>query len=171
MESYLHLISIANALVAWGVVYLMLRPALNRMDRDKHLMALIAPHLFRYVGLIALIPSLFDMRSLGFDDQFHAIIGYGDWISGLLALVAIGLLAAKSRLAIAFVWLFNIVGLADFANAGLRIAPAIKDPAIIGDLGWIVFTVFLPMLIVSHLAIFTALVQGSRRTQPAHAPA
>jgi hypothetical protein len=159
MEPYVHLVSIANALVAWGVVYLLLRPSLQRAGKKAHLMALIAPHLFRYLGLIALVPTLFDMRSLGFDGQFHAIIGYGDWISGLLALVALGLLAANSRVAIPFIWLFNIVGLADFANAGLRIAPAITDPAIIGDLGWIVFTVFLPMLIVSHLAIFAALLR------------
>jgi hypothetical protein len=159
MEPYVHLVSIANALVAWSVVYLLLRGSLRRAGKKAHLMALIAPHLFRYLGLIALVPALFDMRSLGFDDQFHAVIGYGDWISGILALVALGLLAANSRLAIPSVWLFNIVGLADFANAGLRIAPAITDPAIIGDLGWIVFTVFLPMLIVSHLAIFAALLR------------
>jgi hypothetical protein len=58
-------------------------------------------------------------------------------------------------------WVFNIVGLADFANAGLRIAPAIKDPAIIGDLGWVVFTVFLPMLIVSHVAGLVVLARRS----------
>jgi hypothetical protein len=152
MENHVHLVSIANALVAWTVVYLLLRPALERAGERGHLLALTAPHLFRYVGLIALVPSLFDMRALGFSDSFHAVIGYGDWISGLLALVAILLLMANSRFAIPALWVFNIVGLLDFANAGLRIAPAIQDPAIIGDLGWVVFTVFLPMLIVSHAA-------------------
>jgi hypothetical protein len=162
MYSYLHLISMTNALAAWGMVYWLIRPRLMAWGRDGHLKALIAPHLFRYLGLIALIPVLFDMRSLGFGDGYHAIVGYGDFASGLLALLSLVLLQRRSAFATPVIWLFNIVGLADFMHAGLQLAPAITDPAIIGPLGWPVFTVYLPMLIVSHLAIFDVLLRDSQ---------
>lgn len=171
LRGQLHVVSVANALIAWTVVYLMLRPALSVAGRRVHLMVLVAPHMFRYLGLVALAPHLFDMRGLGFSDAYHALIGYGDWLSGLLSLVALALLAVRSRLAIPAVLLFNIVGLADFANAGLRLAPAVTDPALIGDLGWILFTVYLPMLLVSHVAVFVVLLtpQDNKRNG-AHGP-
>jgi hypothetical protein len=161
MYAYLHLISMANAILAWGMVYWLIRPRLIAAGRDTHLKALIAPHLFRYLGLIALIPALFDMRSLGFGETYHAIVGYGDFGSGLLALLSLYLLQRRSALAIPVIWIFNIVGLADFMHAGLQLAPAITDPAIIGPLGWPVFTIYLPMLIVAHLAIFDVLLRQS----------
>jgi hypothetical protein len=154
----LHNISIVNALIAWGLVYFLARPSLNRAGHDTHLIVLISLHLFRYLGLIALIPSLFDVRALGFNDAYHAQIAYGDWISGLLAIAAILSIQLKSRWAIPITWFFNIVGIVDFLNAGLQLAPKITDPAIIGDLGWVVFTVYLPMLVVSHFAIFYLLL-------------
>jgi hypothetical protein len=154
----LHNISIANALIAWGLVYFVVRPSLNRTGRDTHLVVLISLHLFRYLGLIALIPSLFDVRALGFSNAYHTQIAYGDWLSGLLAIAAILSIKARSRWAMPITWFFNIVGIVDFLNEGLQLAPKITDPSIIGDLGWVVFTVYLPMLVVSHLAIFYLLL-------------
>jgi hypothetical protein len=165
MYQYLHIISMANALFAWAMVYWLIRQRLLAAGHETHLKALLAPHLFRYLGLIALIPALFDMRSLGFGETYHAIVGYGDFVSGLLALLSLCLLQRKSAAAIPVIWFFNVFGLADFLHAGLQLAPAIKDPAIIGPLGWPVFTIYLPMLIVSHLAIFSVLVRGDARTR------
>lgn len=159
---HVHNISTANALLVWAAIYFVLRPSLNRAGKQAHLAALIAPHLFRYLGLITLLPHLFDVRALGFDDAYHAQIGFGDWTSGLLALLALALLGARSVLAIPAIWLFNIIGLADFLNAGLRLAPMISNPAVIGDLGWILLTFYLPMLVVSHIAIFVALLSPGR---------
>jgi hypothetical protein len=164
----LHNISIVNALIAWGLIYSLIRPFLNRSGQETHLVALISLHLFRYLGLIALIPSLFDVRALGFSDAYHTQIAYGDWISGLLAIVTILLIKARSRWAVPVTWLFNIFGIVDFLNAGLQLAPKITDPAIIGDLGWVVFTVYLPMLVVSHFAIFYLLLTQSFSPKVTH---
>jgi hypothetical protein len=87
-------------------------------------------------------------------------------VSGILALIALALLMAKSRLAIPAIWVFNIVGLADFMNAGLRLAPMIDDPAMIGDLGWLLFTFYLPMLVISHIAIFFVLMSKGPVFEP-----
>lgn len=159
MTSYLHIISTANALIAWSAVYIvLLRPRLAR-DREAHLKVLVAPHLFRYLGLIALYPALFPVRGLGFSEAYLAQIAWGDFATGVLALVALLALHVRSTLAIPLVWLFNVVGLADFANAGLSMTlPLAADPAAVGPLGWVLLTFYLPMLMVSHIAIFGALL-------------
>jgi hypothetical protein len=163
MTSHLHNISIVNALVAWTAVYWLLRPRLARAPFDTRLATSLAPHLFRYLGLIAFVPTLFDMRALGFSDAYQSIVAWGDFASGLLALFAIGLVHTRHPLAIPTVWVFNVVGMLDFCYAGLQLAPRITDSTIIGPLAWPVFTLYLPMLVVSHVAIFV-LLWGGRRT-------
>lgn len=162
MTAYLHILSTANALLAWTALYLIfVRPAYAG-DRDGLLKALIAPHLFRYLGLIALYPALFPVRGLGFTEGYLAQIAWGDFATGILALVALIALHIRSSLAIPLVWIFNVVGLADFANAGLSMALKLSaDPSAVGPLGWALLTFYLPMLMVSHIAIFGVLLSRS----------
>lgn len=163
MSSYFHIISMTNALIAWTAVYLIfMRPRLAT-DRDAHLKALIAPHLFRYLGLVALMDPLFPVRSLGFGETYLAIVAWGDYVTGLLALAAIVAVHAKARFAIPLVWTFNVVGFLDFANAGIQMTwPLTANPTAVGPLGWVILTVYLPMLIVSHVAIFRILIAEHR---------
>lgn len=161
--SNLHVVSAALAIVSWTTIYFVfIRPAVAH-DRDLHLKVLIAPHLFQYLGLIAFFPALFPVQGLGFSPSYLAQIGLGDAISGVLALVALIALAARLPGAILLVWIFNIVGIADFANAGLSMMGKLSaDPASVGPLGWVLLTFYLPMLTVSHLAIFGVLLSGPR---------
>jgi hypothetical protein len=101
-----------------------------RNDRDGLLKVLTALHLFRYLGLIALYPALFPVREPGFTEAHLAQITWGDTITGWLALPALIALHLKARLAIPLVWIFNILGFLDFANAGVSMAlPLMQDPA------------------------------------------
>jgi hypothetical protein len=158
MNSYLHLLSLTNALVSWTAIYLIfIRP---HATGERLLKLLIAPHLFRYLGLIALMNPLFPVRVLGFSDGYLALVAWGDFTAGVLALAALVALHRKASFAMPLVWLFNIVGLADFANAGLQMAwPLTADPTAVGPLGWIVLTIYFPMLIISHLAMFELLIR------------
>lgn len=155
--SNLHVLSAALALITWTTIYLVfVRPAVVH-DRDLHLKVLIAPHLFRYLGLITFFPALFRVQGLGFSPDYLAQIGLGDAISGILALSALIALASRAPGSILLVWIFNIVGLADFANAGLSMMGRLSgDPSAVGPIGWVLLTFYLPMLAVSHLAIFAA---------------
>jgi hypothetical protein len=63
----------------------------------------------------------------------------------------------KSRLRIGFAWIFNVVGSLDYLNAAARVTPSIHDANILGPFGWILLTVLLPVWLVSHVAIFSAL--------------
>jgi hypothetical protein len=154
MTAYLHLFSTANALTAWTVLYLIfLRPAFAA-DPRRLVMLLIAPHLFRYLGLVAFYPELFPVGRLGFQPDYLAQVAIGDTVAGLLGLLALLALALRWRGAFALVVLFSAVGLLDFANAGLSMALELSaDPAALGPLGWVLMTLYLPMLTVSHLAI------------------
>jgi hypothetical protein len=165
MTAYLHIVSTANALVAWTAIYLIFLKPAYAGDRDGLLKALTALHLFRYLGLIALYPALFPVRELGFTESYLAQIAWGDTVTGWLALPTLIALHLKSRLAIPLVWLFNILGFLDFANAGVSMAlPLMQDPAAVGPLGWVLLTFYLPLLMVAHIAAFHLLL--TRKTMP-----
>jgi hypothetical protein len=161
--SNFHVVSAVLAIVSWTTLYFVfVRPAVAH-DRDLHLKVLIAPHLFRYLGLVTFFPALFPVQGLGFSPEYLAQIGLGDAISGVLALIALIALAVRLPGAILLVWIFNIAGMADFANAGLSMMGKLSAaPSAVGPLGWVLLTFYLPMLTVSHLAIFGVLLSGSR---------
>lgn len=158
MYEYLHLIANTMGILSWGLVYIMLKPGLEQRGFAVHAQALLAPQMFRFFGLIALIPAFFDMRSLGFGDTFHAIVAWGDFGSGVLAMLAIVALRGGWSSARGLVWLFNIVGTIDLLYAAGQLAPSIHDPALVGPLGWLIFAIYLPMLVVSHVALFRLLL-------------
>ncbi|HAH09349.1 MAG TPA: hypothetical protein DCL48_04525 [Alphaproteobacteria bacterium] len=167
--SNLHVVSAALAIISWTTIYFVfVRPAVAH-DRDLHLKVLIAPHLFRYLGLITFFPVLFPVQSLGFSPEYLAQIGLGDAISGVLALIALIALAVRMPGAVLLVWIFNIVGMADFANAGLSMMGKLSaDPSSVGPLGWVLLTLYLPMLTVSHFVIFWVLLsRDSASAKPA----
>ena len=144
------------------MLYWSLRPGLVAKGRDAHLKALLPVHFFRYFGLTAMLPGVFDLAPAGFTQDYLFQIMAGDVLVAVLALVAFALMLARSRARIAFLWLFNIVGTLDYLNAAARVTPSIHDANILGPFGWIVITVFLPAWLVSHLAIFAALLARSR---------
>jgi hypothetical protein len=168
MTGYLHILSINTALVAWATVYFLFIRAQLASDRNGLLKVLIAPHLFRYLGLVALLPSLFPVRTLGgFSESFMAVVAWGDYVTGLLALVALIAIACNSATATTWVWVFNVVGVLDFANAaGQMTLPLIKDPTAVGPLGWLILTIYLPMLVVSHTVVFAVLLRRQASSSP-----
>jgi uncharacterized membrane protein len=158
-----HIVGYLFGLAAFASVYLSLRPFLVSKGRDVHLKALIPIHFFRYFGLTALLPGVFDLAPAGFSEGYLTQIMLGDVLAAILALVSFFLLQIRARVAIAAVWIFNLFGTLDYLNAAARVTPSIHDANILGPFGWIVLTVFLPAWLVSHIAIFFALRQPSNQ--------
>lgn len=154
-----HIIGYLLGLAAFTAIYLSLRPSLNAKDRDVHLKALIPIHFFRYFGLTALLPGVFDLAPAGFSEGYLTQIMIGDVVAAILALVSFVLLQMRATYALAAVWIFNVFGTLDYLNAAARVTPSIHDANILGPFGWIVMTVFLPAWLVSHVAIFVVLLQ------------
>jgi hypothetical protein len=139
------------ALIAkWYVV-----PRLACQPLRLELMALIFPHAFRHVGLAFLVPGLV---SESLPDSFAITTAYGDFISGLLAILSLVALRQKWVLAIPLVWIFNLVGSVDLLNA-LRQAEAV--PHLLTT--WYIPTFWVPLLLVSHALMFTRLLRRKQQ--------
>jgi hypothetical protein len=153
-------ISVLMSFVGFGIVSkLYIWPRLSIMSRERALIALVVPHMFRFVGLSFLISGVV---SPSLSPAFAAPAAYGDLVAAVLAIVATWALSARAFFAIPAVWVFNVWGAADLLYAfyqgqiGVRIGP--------GSLGAAYFipTVVVPPLLVTHGLIFWLLL----RTRP-----
>ena len=160
--STFHLVGYTFALAGFALIYLSVRPRLLAQGRDVHLKALIPIHFFRYFGLTALLPGVFNLAPLNFSQSYLFQIMAGDVLVAALALIAFALFLTRHSARIAFAWVFNIVGTLDYLNAAAQVTPAITDANILGPFGWIIVTVMLPAWLVSHVAIFFALLQSDK---------
>ncbi len=124
---------------------------LNKLARREALFWLIAPHAFRHIGLVFLVPGIVDPQ---LPAQFAIPAAYGDLAAGLLAITALIALRSGWSIALPIVWLFNIVGTVDLVNALSR-AEAI--PYL--NAGWFIPTFFVPLLLVTHFLIFARLLR------------
>lgn len=161
-SAYFHLVGYTFGMAAFTMIYWSVRKSLIDIGRDTHLKALLSIHLFRYFGLTAMLPGVFNLAPAGFTGEYLFQIMAGDVLVAALALISFALLQAGSRFAIAFLWFFNIVGSLDYLNAAARVTPSIHDANILGPFGWIILTVFLPAWLVSHVAIFVVLMSRQR---------
>lgn len=158
-KEYFHIVGYTFGLAGFSLIYWSLRRKLVDNGRDAHLKALVAVHFFRYFGLTALLPGVFDLAPAGFSEGYLRQIMFGDVLVAVLALVSFALLQLRSPSGARFVLVFNIVGMLDYLNAAARVTPAIHDANVLGPFGWIVITVCLPAWLVSHVAIFAVLLK------------
>lgn len=157
-EAYFHLVGFMFGAAAFAMIYWSVRSSLVGMGRDAHLKALLPVHFFRYFGLTAMLPGVFNLAPAGFSEGYLFQIMAGDVLVAVLALISFVLMQTGARSRIAFMWLFNVVGTLDYLNAAARVTPSIHDANILGPFGWIILTVFLPAWLISHIAIFAVLL-------------
>lgn len=163
-SSYFHLVGYGFGFMAFAMIYWGVRPWLLAHGRDAHLKALLPVHFFRFFGLTAMLPGVFNLAPAGFSQDYLFQIMAGDVLVAALALVGFALFQWRSPIRIGFAWLFNLVGSLDYLNAAARVTPSIHDANILGPFGWIILTVFLPAWLVSHLAIFAVLLSRQPST-------
>ena len=144
---------VAYAVAAWW--YLV--PRLARLPREAALVPLVWIHVLRIAGGTILAPgAVGDAVPM----DFRTMIGYGDMLTALLALVALVALRVRAPYAIGLVWLFVVVGLVDTVNA---IIESMRYSVFNLPLGvnWVIVTSYVPALLVSTVLIFIQL----RRTR------
>jgi hypothetical protein len=163
MQQYFQFISLVNALVAFTIIYLVIRPKLNLLGLRKHLMILVGFHLFRYIGLTLYLPNHFDYAALNVPESLAMRLAYWDFLNGILALIAFLALWKKWKSAVVFTWLFVLIAMADQTISGNQIMQYITDSTKIGALPWLLVTIYLPALIVSSVAIILLLVKNFKR--------
>ena len=142
-------------LLAWGVVArFLLSPWLAKLPRHEALLWLSVPHAFRHVGMVFLVPGVVDQP---LPSNFANPAAYGDLATGVLALVAMVALRARWSVALGLVWLFNVVGTVDLANA-------LRHVEVVPGFGatWYIPTMVVPLLLVTHFLIFKQLLGRDR---------
>jgi hypothetical protein len=144
---------VAYALIAWWYV----APRLSRLPREVALVPLVWIHAFRIVGGTILAPGAVDAAV---PSDFRTMIGYGDMVTAVVALLALIALRRRMPLAIAVVWLLLTVGLLDTVNA---IIQSMRYSVFTYGLGvnWVIVTMYVPALLVSSVLIFIQLRRPS----------
>src|SRR6266571_9455869 len=145
---------IAYALIGWWYV----APRLTALPREVALAPLLWVHAFRIVGGAILAPGSVDSAVPA---EFRTMIGYGDMVTAVLALLAIVALRRRMPLAIPLVWLTLAVGTLDTVNA---IIQSMRFSVFTHALGvnWLIVTIYVPALLVSSVLIFLQLRRRSR---------
>jgi hypothetical protein len=155
-----------NVLVIFGtqlflslVVYTLIArwyvsPWLADKPLNTALILLILPHTIRHIGLTFLVPGVVGGV---LPEGFAVAAAYGDFISGLLAILAVVALKGRWSLAIPLVWVFNIVGTVDLLNA-------LRHADVVPDLGgvWYIPTFLVPLLLVTHFMVFARLLKRNQ---------
>ena len=149
--------------VAWLLCFgAYIWPWLRSLDRVAAQRAIATLHSFRFFGLVFILPGVVgpDLPA-----GFGPFAAYGDFATGLLALLA--LLTVRVRpLFWPLVVAFNVVGMIDlivdyYHGVVLHLAP------LSGQLGatYAIPIIYVPILMITHVAAFYLLV----RPQPARA--
>ncbi|MBZ5612899.1 MAG: hypothetical protein LAO23_02735 [Acidobacteriia bacterium] len=147
--------AVAARLFAW--------PRLQNTDPNRALTLLVAPHMFlRFIGLSFLVPGVVSPLLLA---GFAVPAAYGDFIAGILAIVATIALVNRASWATRSVWLFNLWGAADLLFAFYQGRQVGIQPGMLGAAFFIV-TALAPPLLVTHVLIFRLLVRQQTASEP-----
>lgn len=153
-----NLMATSFSLIVFGLLAIWyVYPWIKKQARPQAFVPLIGVHLFRNIGLMALAPG---MAVPEVSISIYEQMAYGDFISAILALIAIFLIRSQKSMAIALgaIWIFNIFGFADVLHAmNLAIEHGLANLPM--GPTWLVGVFYVPLLIVSHLMIFFMLLK------------
>ena len=141
------------------VAQLYVWPWLRDLPREQALRMLVAPHMFRFIGLSLLLP---DVVSPTLPHSFAVHVAYGDLAALVLAWIASLALSARASWAIPVTWLLGVVGSADLLYAyydalfGVGLPPGAMGAAIYIPI------VIVPPLLVAHALMFRVLLSATR---------
>ena len=153
-------ISVLSSLTSSAVIaVLYLWPWLQTKDRSTALTVLVAPHmLLRFIGLSFLVPGVVSPL---LSHSFAAPAAYGDFITGILAILATLALNRGASWAIGAIWVFNLWGTADLFFAFYSAARAGLHPGMFGAAFYIP-TAIVPPVLMTHFLIFGLLLSRQR---------
>jgi hypothetical protein len=143
--------------VAWLLCFrAYMWPKLRQMDAFDAHRAIATLHSFRFFGLVFLVPGIV---SPDLPASFAVFAAYGDFATGVLAMLAL-LLVRQRALFSLFVVAFNVVGTIDLLVDYYH-AIAADVPAHAGQFGatYAIPVIYVPLLMITHVAAFYLLVR------------
>jgi hypothetical protein len=149
-------ISVMFGLAAWGAVaWHYIWPALRERPSPENLRPILLLHAFRFLGLAFVVPGVV---SSALPATFAQPVAYGDLISAVLALLAVGTLGTRTGTVVN--WAFNTFGTADLLFAfylGSRIS--LPDNQGLLGAGYFIFAAYVPLLLITHGLVFRMLLR------------
>ncbi len=150
-------ISVAFGLAAWGAVaWHYIWPELKVRPSPENLKLILLLHGFRFLGLAFVLPGVV---SPDLPAAFAQPVAFGDFITAILALLALATLGTRTGTALT--WVFNIFGTADLLFAfylGSRISLP-DTPGLLGA-GYFILAAYVPLLLITHGLAFRILLQA-----------
>ena len=131
-------------ILKWYVI-----PRITKHTKFDILAVLLLVNVFRYLPLSLFMPG---QVSADFPDYLKEIVAHGDFLSGILALIALLLLKSRKKSAIRFTWLFSIVSIIDIAVV-LTLAMTEKVYELPLGANYFTVSVYVPLLIVTQVLI------------------
>ena len=150
-------ITAAFGLIVWGAVarhYIW--PALSERPSPENLKPVLLLHGFRFLGLSLVVPGVVSPE---LPAAFRQPVAYGDFITAILALLALTTLGTRAGTVLT--WVFNIFGTADlffaFYQGGRVSLP--DTPGLLGA-GYFILAAYVPLLLITHSLAFRILLRA-----------
>ena len=149
-------ISVTFGVAVWGVVaWHYIWPTLIERPSPENLKPILLLHAFRFLGLAFLLPGVVSPE---LPVTFGQPVAYGDFITAVLALLALATLGTRTGTVVT--WVFNTFGTADLLFAfylGSRISLP-NNPGLLGA-GYFVLAAYVPLLLITHGIAFRILLR------------
>jgi hypothetical protein len=157
-------ISVAFGLAVWGAVaWNYIWPSLRERPSPENLKPILLLHAFRFLGLAFLVPGVVSPE---LPAAFAQPVAYGDFVSAILALLALATLGTRSGTTVT--WVFNTFGLADLVFAFYQGGRAsLPDAQGLLGAGYFILTAYVPLLVITHGLVFRLLLR-TKVVVPSH---
>ncbi len=132
-----------------------LAPYVQRRPLADALTALLWFHAFRYLALQAFAAD--QVGPLDATEGAVRAVAFGDLTTAVLSIAAIVALRARASMARPLTWLAAIVATLDLLNAA-RVGLAEEMVLTATDVGWLLFSLYVPFLWVTAAMIFWQLI-------------
>ncbi len=160
-----YLVAFSTYLVIFAIY---LRPWFKAQPFDRAVLPLLLLHAFRYLGLTLIVPGQIDPAV---SRDALQVMAWGDFASGVAALLAAVAVHHRWTTATALVALFSLVGIGDLIIVGYT---AINAGVFFADMGtmWFVNVIYAPVLLLAQLYIaYRLVIHLLGKTSPSPMPA
>jgi hypothetical protein len=154
-------LSIITSTASWAFILYLNWDWIQSGGYKRIFTVLAGVHLFRFIGLAALSTEHVGPE-LGLPFSYLMQVAFGDWAANVLAIAAILAVRKDWTSATFWSWAFIVVGTLDTLNAGPNFALAIKDQNEVSAMGWLILTVYVPVIAITEGMILWQLVKRWR---------
>jgi len=156
------LLSVAISMLSYALIAIWyVVPRLSKQPGVQALIPLFLLNTFRTEGVVFLLPQVMGGT---LPASFAVPAAYGDFSTAVLALLVVIVLRYRPGWALPFVWLFNLVGFADLSFA-LYNGAVVGLPFFHIGVAWFILTLYVPLLMVTHIIVFWFLLRAAPATQ------